>query len=355
MYELENGTGRSLATVNVYLGDTRLVSKVVPTDGQITSYEQQNTYYYHSDHIGNSTLVTDYQAREYERLNFTPHGEVWQEESLDTLDKIDFLFTGKQMDAETGWYNFGKRYLDPKIGLWLSADPALSEYLPNAPLTDDDKKHNENLLGNGGIYNAVNFALYHFAGNNPIRYTDPDGKASDALRLVFSKSDQTLTVYMDIANQRGQISTIQMGTYVASSTPSTGKSPAYPTTMTSDEPYYPTSYPNGTWKITDVQHPDLKEYGHTKLMTNTTQSVPTYEKGKDGTWQPTGRTAVDSAYRIHGGGYTKNNEFDPLGNNNYQDKTWGCIRMKNSDVNQLGDLVQKFLNNKDSVTLTVQD
>ncbi len=122
-------------------------------------------------------MVTDSQAREYERLNFTPHGEVWQEDSLDTLDKIDFLFTGKQMDAETGWYNFGKRYLDPKTGLWLSADPALGDYLPSAPLTDDDKKHNENLPGGGGVYNAVNFALYHFAGNNPIRYIDPDGKA----------------------------------------------------------------------------------------------------------------------------------------------------------------------------------
>ncbi len=176
MYELEVGTGRPLATVNVYLGDTRLVSKVVPLTDQIIGYEQTNTYYYHSDHIGNSTLITDYQGQEFERDAFTPHGELWQQDSLDTLDKIDFLFTGKQMDAETGWYNFGKRYLDPKIGLWLSADPALGEYLPNAPLTDEDKKHNGNLPGNGGIYNAVNFALYHFAGNNPIRYTDPDGR-----------------------------------------------------------------------------------------------------------------------------------------------------------------------------------
>ncbi len=160
MYEVQNASARELATVNVYLGDTRLVSKVVPLNSPSTDYEHQNTYYYHADHIGNSTLITDYLGQEFERDAFTPHGELWQQDSLDTLDKIDFLFTGKQMDAETGWYNFGKRYLDPKTGLWLSADPALGEYLPNAPLTDDDKKHNEDLPGMGGIYNPTNFAFY---------------------------------------------------------------------------------------------------------------------------------------------------------------------------------------------------
>ena len=27
----------------------------------------------------------------------------------------------------------------------------------------------------GGIYNTVNFHLYHYAGNNPVKYTDPTG------------------------------------------------------------------------------------------------------------------------------------------------------------------------------------
>ena len=30
--------------------------------------------------------------------------------------------------------------------------------------------------GMGGIYNTVNFHLYYYAGNNPVKYTDPDGR-----------------------------------------------------------------------------------------------------------------------------------------------------------------------------------
>jgi hypothetical protein len=52
----------------------------------------------------------------------------------------------------------------------------MGEYIPQAPINDKAKKHNKNLPGMGGIFNTVNMHTYHYAGNNPIKLTDPDGK-----------------------------------------------------------------------------------------------------------------------------------------------------------------------------------
>ena len=106
----------------------------------------------------------------------------------DTL-RINFFEATKQTACifskgeETGVNYYGARYLDPKYSRWLSGDPALSDYIPKAPIDDEAKKHNENLPGMGGVYNTVNLHLYHYAGNNPVKYTDPDGKISKTAML----------------------------------------------------------------------------------------------------------------------------------------------------------------------------
>ena len=104
-----------------------------------------------------------------------PYGEVWVEEGRDSLERIDYLFTGKEYDKETGLYYFGARYLDPQTSRWISVDPAVEEYLPLAPIVDAACRHNGNLPGMGGVFSPVNLVVYHYGGNNPLKYVDPDG------------------------------------------------------------------------------------------------------------------------------------------------------------------------------------
>jgi RHS repeat-associated protein len=63
-----------------------------------------------------------------------------------------YLFTGQELDEETGFYNYNARLYDPEIGRFLSADTMI----PN-PFSSQD------------------FNRYSYCINNPIRYNDPTG------------------------------------------------------------------------------------------------------------------------------------------------------------------------------------
>ena len=101
-----------------------------------------------------------------------------------------------QKVEETGVNYYGARYLDPKYSRWLSGDPALSDYIPKAPIDDEAKKHNENLPGMGGVFNVVNLHLYHYAGNNPVKYDDPTGLTTE------DGAEVTVIIYYDRKDQK---------------------------------------------------------------------------------------------------------------------------------------------------------
>jgi RHS repeat-associated protein len=117
----------------------------------------------------------------YEQLEYTPYGELWVEHLKTMIETTPFRFTGKERDSETGLYYFGARYLNPQTSMWLSADPAMGEYIPQAPVNDEAKKHNENLPGMGGVFNYVNLHAYHYAGNNPVILKDENGRELDSI------------------------------------------------------------------------------------------------------------------------------------------------------------------------------
>jgi hypothetical protein len=62
---------------------------------------------------------------------------------------LPFRFTGKELDEETGLYYYGARYLDPRVSRWLSADPAMGDYIPEAPADEEARRRNGNLPGRG--------------------------------------------------------------------------------------------------------------------------------------------------------------------------------------------------------------
>jgi RHS repeat-associated protein len=127
--------------------------------------------------MGSARLISNADREEYERMEYTPYGEVWIEKAS-TASNIDipWRFTGKERDDETGLYYYGARYLDSRTGRWLSTDPALGDYIPGAPVNDEARRRNGSLPGMGGVFNTVNLHLYHYAGNNPVKYVDQDGR-----------------------------------------------------------------------------------------------------------------------------------------------------------------------------------
>ena len=112
--------------------------------------EWQRMYYYCTDHIGSTRLVLDDSARIAERLMFLPTGEVFMDDQNTSDYHSDFLFSGKELDAETGNYYFGARYLAPRLGIWLSPDPMQLKY--------------------PGV------SSYAYCMGNPVVFFDPNGK-----------------------------------------------------------------------------------------------------------------------------------------------------------------------------------
>ena len=194
-------TSTAAVTKHIFVGQTRIASKLHYTDqspGTRALYMTQNTFWYHPDHLGSTNWMTDAQGEGYEHFTYTPYGEAWVEEHLSSrIHRMSHRFTGQELDPETGLYAFPARNYDPRTSRWLSADPALAEYLPIAPTSDEAREHNQNLGGEGGIFNPVNMQVYHYTFNNPIIYVDPDGRQGHNRDLAGS----TITTFEDFTGK----------------------------------------------------------------------------------------------------------------------------------------------------------
>jgi RHS repeat-associated protein len=124
----------------------------------------QRLAYYHPDHLGSATAVTDAGGRLVAENAYHPFGSK-RYEFRPQAAETDYEFAEKERDSETGLMEFGRRYYLPVIGRWMSADP---------------------LAEKGGSLN-----LYAYARQNPLTYRDPDGAEITITTSVDPKTRET--------------------------------------------------------------------------------------------------------------------------------------------------------------------
>ena len=94
----------------------------VPTNGA----GKLHVFYELGDHLGSTSVVLDQATGELvERTTFEGYGATESDYRPGRWKSYreDRRFTGKEEDVEVGLYYFGKRYLNPLLGRWVSADP----------------------------------------------------------------------------------------------------------------------------------------------------------------------------------------------------------------------------------------
>ena len=115
-----------------------------------THYQDMyHPYWYHPDHLGSSSYITNLDGEINQHMEYLPFGELLVEEHLSSYNS-PFKFNAKEFDSETGNYYYGARYYNPKWSIWLGVDEYYFKYPSLSP--------------------------YIYTANNPIIFIDPDGR-----------------------------------------------------------------------------------------------------------------------------------------------------------------------------------
>ncbi|MGO8678836.1 MAG: toxin TcdB middle/N-terminal domain-containing protein [Limisphaerales bacterium] len=119
--------------------------------------------YYHQDHLGSSSVITDSSGQIVEESAFYPFGLARvQSEARNIHDP--YQFTQKERDLESGLHYFEARYLVSWLGRFASVDRKFAN--PEAMTTGDLTTF---------LANPQGMNLYGYGLNNPLKYQDPSG------------------------------------------------------------------------------------------------------------------------------------------------------------------------------------
>ena len=131
----------------IYEGET-LVARINP-DG--------SKYFYHPDHLGSTTLITDESGNVVEDNYYLPYGELVGESDEKRL------YENKEFDSDGGQYFYNARYYDPYKSMFVQPD----SIIPN-------------------VYDPQQLNRYAFERGNPYSFVDPSGHAITPIGLLGS-------------------------------------------------------------------------------------------------------------------------------------------------------------------------
>jgi RHS repeat-associated protein len=115
--------------------------------------------YAFTDNLGSVNVSANSSNRVQEITDYTPYGTMNNHDQLAGFTELR-KYTDKPFDTDTGLEYYNARYYNPTQGQFLSEDPSFLTIDAKSPDLGDPQKLNS----------------YSYALNNPLRYTDPDGK-----------------------------------------------------------------------------------------------------------------------------------------------------------------------------------
>ena len=145
---------------------------------KLNDKHEKMKFYYHPDHLGSSSYITNLDGEVSQHIEYVSFGEVFIEERNNTWNTpYLFNFNAKEFDEGTGMYYYGARYYEPRLGLWMSVD-TISNYDPR---NDDNYLDGEH---NGSVYNSFNLYPYEYCYQNSILLVDYTGKQANSSVLL---------------------------------------------------------------------------------------------------------------------------------------------------------------------------
>ena len=95
---------------------SRVMAKAMKNNFQESDTYEKMQFYYHPDHLGSSSYITNLDGEVVQHIEYVPFGEVFIEERNNTWN-TPYLFNAKEFDEETGMYYYGARYYEPRLSL----------------------------------------------------------------------------------------------------------------------------------------------------------------------------------------------------------------------------------------------